>query len=326
MKRLLESIGPAFAGLLALALSMTAGAQEFPSKPIRILIPYTPGTQSDVVARMISVPLTERLKQQVIVDNRPGAGGTIGIVALKQSAPDGHTIGVLVSANAVQPWIRKDMPFDVRKDFAPITLIYFSPLVMTVADSFPAKNLAEFIAYARANANAKKLFFGSTGIGTTTHLAGELLNQAAGISVTHVPMKGSPELYPPIFSGDLQVAFDGLTTPRAFIDAGKLRVIAVTSRQRMSRLPQVPAISETYAGFDVVAWTGFAAPAGTPRQAVERLTSEIRAILNAPDFRKRVEDLGVEVGGITSAEFTQMIQENYEKFGRAIQAAGIKPE
>ena len=315
-------IFPVGAGLLA--ISIAAGAQEFPSKPIRILMPYTPGTQSDVVARMLAVPLTERLKQQVIVDNRPGAGGTIGITALKQSAPDGHTIGVLVSANAVQPWIRKDMPFDVRKDFAPITLIYFSPLVMTVADNFPAKTLAEFVAYAKSN--PKKLFFGSIGIGTTTHLAGELLNQVAGISVTHVPLKGSPELYPPMFSGDVHMAFDGFTTPRAFIESGKLRVIAVSSKQRMSMLPQIPAIAETYAGFDVVAWTGFAAPAGTPREAVERLTSEIRAILNTPDFRKRIQDMGVEPGGISSAEFVQLIQDNYEKFGRAIQAAGIKPE
>jgi tripartite-type tricarboxylate transporter receptor subunit TctC len=310
--------------LLALLGVSGAFAQDFPTKPIRILVPYTPGTQSDVVARMIAVPLGDRLKQQVIVDNRPGAGGTIGISALKASPPDGYTMGVLVSANAVQPWIRKDMPFDIRKDFAPITLMYYSPLVMTVSASFPAKTLAEFIAYARSNPG--KVFFGSTGIGTTTHLSGELLNQAAGISMSHVPMKGSPELYPPIFSGDLQVAYDGLTTPRAFIDAGKLRVIAVTSKRRMSVLPQVPAIDETYPGFDVSAWTGLAAPAGTPRDIHTRLTNEIRAIIQSPEMNKRIADLGVEPGGNTAAEFTQLISDNYEKFGRAIQAAGIKPE
>jgi len=299
-------------------------AQDYPTKPIRILMPYTPGTQSDIVARLIGGPLSEKLKQPVIVDNRPGGGGTVGITALKAAAPDGYTIGVLVSGNAVQPWLRKDMPFDIRADFAPLTRLYYSPLVMTVPANAPFRTLAEFITFVRGNPG--KVFFGSTGIGTTTHLAGELLNQAAGVKMTHVPMKGSPELYPPLFSGDLQTAFDGYGTPKSMIESGRLRVIAVTSAKRMSLLPQVPTVAETYPGFDVVAWTGFAAPAGTPRAAVEKLAGEIRTILFSPEINKRLTEMGVEPGGETPAEFTKMIAENYEKFGRAVQAAGIKPE
>lgn len=301
-----------------------ASAQEFPNKPIRLIVPYTPGTQSDVVARMLATPLSARLKQQVVVDNRPGAGGTIGISALKQAAPDGYTIGILVSANAVQPWIRKDMPFDIRKDFAPLTLLYYSPLVMTVPASSAAKSLGEFITHAKANPG--KIFFGSTGIGTTTHLSGELLNQVAGIAMTHIPMKGSPELYPPMFNGDMQAAFDGYTTPRPFVEAGKLRILAVTSKQRMSTLPQIPAIAETYPGFDVSAWTGVAALAGTPKDVLDRLSQDIRASLNAPDLKKRIAELGVEPGGVSSAEFSQQIIDNYEKFGQVVKAAGIKQE
>lgn len=315
----------AYLAFLALgAGSINAHSQDFPNKPVRIIVPYTPGTQTDVVARMVANHLTDRFKQQVVVDNRAGAGGSIGIAALKTAPADGYTIGVLVSANAVQPWIRKDMPFDIRKDFAPITLFYFSPLVMMVPASHPARNLAEFIAHVRSNPG--KVFYGSIGIGTTTHLAAELLAQSAGVTMTHVPMKGSPELYPPMFSGDTQMAFDGYTTPRAFIEAGKLRVIAVSSKARMPILPQVPAISETYPGFDVVAWTGVAAPAGTPKEAIDRLTDEIRGAIQSPEMRKRLTDLGVQPGGVSSTEFAQLIQDNYEKFGKAIQAAGIKPE
>jgi len=319
--------GRILGSILTMALSVgttVASAQTFPDRPIKILVPYTPSSPTDNMTRMVASVLSERIRQTVLVDNRPGAGGTIGILALKNSPPDGYTIGVLVSGNVVQPWLVKDTPFDVRKDFTPLTSLYVSPLVMIVPASAPGRTLAEFIANAKTRPG--KIFFGHAGVGTTTHLAGELLNQVAGISMVHVPYKGTPETLPPLMNGDTQTAFSGYSTPKALVEAGKLRVLAVASAKRIPILPDIPSIAETYPGFDVQAWTGFAAPAGAPSQAMERLAAEFRAVVQAPAMRTRFLDLGLVPGGETPAEFARMIEESYTTFGKVIQTAGIKPQ
>jgi tripartite-type tricarboxylate transporter receptor subunit TctC len=315
-------------GAIALAFAASvlapAQAQDFPSRPLRIIVPYGTGTGVDIVARQVAGPLSERIKQQVIVENRPGGSAIIGVTALKQAAPDGYTIGILVSANAAQPWLIKDIPFDIRKDFVPLTLLYSGPLVLTVTQSFPAKNLAELVAYAKANPG--KLNYGSLGIGTTTHLAAELLKQVAGIDGTNVSYKGSADIHNAVAAGDVQMSFDNYVSPRPLVDAGRLRPIATTSLTRMPALPNVPTLAETYPGVEMAFWTGFAAPPGTPPAIVERLTAELRAVLQSPDLKRRMAETGSEIGGTTPAEFARRIETDYEKFGKLIRGAGIKPE
>jgi tripartite-type tricarboxylate transporter receptor subunit TctC len=310
--------------MLALSGASAAAAEDFPAKPVRIIVPYGAGTGVDITARILAPQLSSRLKQAVIVENRDGAGATIGVNALKRATPDGYTIGIIVSANTAQPWLMKSMPFDVRTDFMPIAMIYTAPLVMVVPQAFPATSLAEFIAYAKANPG--KLFFGSIGAGTTTHLAAELLKQVAGIDLVHVPFKGSAEMHNAVAAGNLQLAFDNYISPKPLVDAGRLRVLATTSLRRMAVLPQVPAIAEAYPGFELALWTGFAAPLGTPQQAFDRLALEIRGALQSAEFGKRLTQIGSESNLMPAAEFSQRIAADYENFGRIIRAAGIKPE
>ena len=315
------------AGLVLVVLALAAAAvcaQDFPTRPVRIIVPYGSGTGIDIVARLVSRPLGERLRQPVIVENRPGGSAMIGVNALKQAAPDGYTIGILVSANAAQPWLVKDIPFDIRKDFMPMTLMYSAPLVMTVPQEFPAKTLGEFIAYAKANPG--KIFYGSLGVGTTTHLSAELLKQVAGFEATNVPYKGSAEMHNATAAANVQMTFDNYVSPRPLVDAGKLRALAITSLQRSATLPAVPAIAETFPGVEISLWTGIAAPLNTPKDAFDLLTTEIRAILHTPEIRKRLADTGSEAGGTSPAEFAQLIATSYEKFGKVIRSAGIKAE
>lgn len=311
------------AGTLLLAgAAQLACAQS--ARPVKIIVPYGPGTGSDIMARVVAQHWAERTKQPVIVENRTGAGAIVGMTALKQAAPDGATVGIIVSANAAQPWLIKDIPFDIRRDFTPITLMYSGPLAMTVNPSVPASNLAEFVTYAKANAG--KVFYGSLGVGTTTHLAAELLAQAAGIQITNVPYKGSGDMHTAVASGTVQMSFDNYVSPKPLVDAGRLRVIAVTSRERLAAIPQVPTLGETYPGVELNLWTGFAAPAGLPREVLDRLATDIRGAIQEPEVQKRIAATGANPGGGTPAEFTALIAGDYEKFGRIIRNAGIKPE
>lgn len=308
--------------LTALLLPGAASAQGFPNRPIKVIVAYSAGTGSDIVARIIAPPLSERLKQPVIIENRVGAGGIVGTQALKQSAPDGYTIGVIVSGNAIQPFLVKDMPFDIRKDFVPLTLMYSGPVVMTVPPTVPAKTLGEFITWAKANPG--KVFFGSVGTGTTSHMAGELLKQLAGIDMNVVPFKGTPEVYAAMFTGDVHMLFDNYATPRPHVEAGKLRVLAVASARRWPTLPNTPTVAETFPGFEVRFWTGFAAPAGTPKDITDKLAADITAVMNSPEVNKRIADTSVDPGGGTPAEFAQLIASDMEKWSKVVQRAGMK--
>ena len=311
--------------VIALALPATvAWAQSFPSRALKVIVPYSAGTATDVITRMVTNGLSERIKQPVVVENRLGAGGIVGLTALKNSPPDGYTMGIIVSANAVQPWLMKDLPIDIKKDFMPVTLTYSGPLVMTVPASCPAQTLAEFISYAKANPG--KIFYGSVGTGSTAHMAGELLKQAAGFDMSVVPFKGTPEVYAAMLGGNVHAIFDNYLVPKPLIDAGKLRLLGVASRARWPRLPQAPTIAESFPGFEVVFWTGFAAPQGTPREPFEKLAVEVRAVINTPEIRQRITDTGVDAGGNTPAEFSQMITAEVEKWGKVVKGAGMKQE
>jgi tripartite-type tricarboxylate transporter receptor subunit TctC len=305
-------------------IMVSAAAQGFPERPIKILVPYSAGSTTDIIARLIATALAERTKQTVVVENRIGAGGIVGLKALQASPADGYTIGLVVSGNAVQPWLMKDMPFDVRKDFTPLSLMYVGQYLLMVPPELPPQNLAEFLAYLKSN--PKKVFFGSSGAGTTTHLAGELLKQMGGVEMTHVPFKGSPEVFNAMFSGSVQAYFDLYGTAKPLIDAGKVRPLATSGKTRMASLPNLPALAEALPGFEVLVWTGFAVPNGTPPNVVAKLTTELRAVMQAPELRKRLADMGVEPGGGTSAAMAIFVAAEYEKWGKTIQAAGIKPE
>jgi tripartite-type tricarboxylate transporter receptor subunit TctC len=311
---------------IALFSAATAvAAQSFPARQVSIIVPYPAGSTTDIIARMIATPLAQRLGQPVVIENRSGAGGAVGVRALKQSQADGYTIGLIVSGSVIQPHLQKaEMPFDVRTDFVPLSLMYSGLYMLNVAPSFPAKTMAEFVTYAKAN--PQKIFFGSSGQGTTTHLSGELLKQLAGIEMTHVPFKGSPEVYAAMLSGDIQAAFDLWGTSRPMIESGRVRALGVTSKTRNAALPQYPAIAETVPGYEVLVWTGFAAPLGTPPAAVNRLVTELRAVMDQPELKTRLTNMGVDIGGNSPTEFAQFVRDEFDKWGKAIKASGMTPQ
>ena len=299
-------------------------AQEYPSKPIQIIVPYSAGSTTDIIARLIAPHLSEKLKQPVSIDNRTGGGGAVGVNALKQAPKDGYTIGLVVSGNVIQPWLSNNMTFDIRKDFVNMTLMYAGPYILTVPPNFPSNNFAEFLTYTKANSG--KLFFGSSGPGTTTHLAGELLKQLTNVDMTHVPYRGSPQVVAGMLSGDVQVYFDLYGTVKPLLDAGRVRALAVTGKSRMSTLPNLPPVADTLPGFEVLAWTGFSAPLGTPKDITDKLTITLRSVFQIPEVQKRIQALGVEPGGNSPAEFSQYINEEFDRWGKIIQTAGIKSQ
>lgn len=312
------------AAIAATLASLPLHAQPYPSKPIRVVVPATPGTGQDLITRVISAKLSERLQQPIIVENRAGAGAIVGVSYLKNAPPDGYTLGLVTSANSVQPWLIKNLPFDLRKDFSVLTLSYTVPLIMVVPENFPAKTVPEFVAYAKENAG--KLFFGTVGVGSTGHLTGELFKQMAGIDMTAVPFKGIPEAVAAMAGGHIGLFFSDYTAVQALVESRRARVLAVASKQRMAALPNVPSFSEYYPGFEVVGWTGFAAPFGTPKEIVDKLATELIAVIRMPDVRKQIADTGVEPSGITPTEFAALIASDIQKWGPVAQKAGLKME
>ena len=298
-------------------------AQTYPSKPLRVIVPSVAGTGSDVLTRIVVARLAERLKQTIVVENRAGAGAVIGVNYLKNAAPDGYTIGVLQSANTIQPWLVKDLPFDVRKDFAPLILTYTVPLVMVVPDTLPAKTVADFVAFAKAGPG---VFYGTTGIGATGHLSAELLKQLGNFDMTVIPFKGTPELINAAMSGSVHMYFDAYSSSKGLVESGRLRVLAVTSGHRMNTLPNVPSLSETFPGFEVIGWVGLAAPLGTPKEIVERLSFELAAVMRMPDIRKQLSEGGAEPSGLSPSEFAELIAADTQKWGKVVAAAGLKKE
>ena len=317
----------ALRGLVASGLAaaaMLASAQSFPDRPIHLIVPYSSGSITDVIARLAAAGLAERLKQPVVIDSKTGAGGIIALKALQAARPDGYTLGLIPSGSVVQPWLMKDMPFDVRKDFQALSLLYAGPLMLVVPPQTPVQTLPEFLAWAKANPS--KVFYGSSGAGTATQLSAELLKQAAGIEMTHVPFRGSAEVYTAMLSGNVNAYFDLYGTARPMIDGGKVRVLGVTSARRLPVLPDVPAIAELLPGYEVLGWTGFAVPNGTPKEVVDKLAAALQATLRAPELSRRLLDMGVEPGGNTPAEMSRFIAAEYDKWGQITRRAGMKPE
>jgi tripartite-type tricarboxylate transporter receptor subunit TctC len=301
-------------------------AQNYPTKPVRMIVPFPPGGATDLLARVVAQKLTEILGQQVVVDNRPGAGGTIGSRLMLDAQPDGYTILTsTVSTHAIGPHLYAKPPYDPMKDFAAITELSSTPTVLMVSGTLPAASLKDFIALAKARAG--QLNYGSSGVGTQFHLSGELLKLQTGINMTHIPYKGTALVYPDLFSGQVSMLFDTLSVAIPFIKAGRVKALGVTGTQRTPALPDVPTIAEAgVPGFYAGLWLGMWGPAKLPRDITERLSADAAKLLKLPDVEERLASQGMEPIGNTPAQFAEFVRKENETWSKVVKAAGVKAE
>jgi tripartite-type tricarboxylate transporter receptor subunit TctC len=319
---LLPLLALAFVALVS--ASPGAIAQTYPTKPVKLVVPFPPGGSLDTTGRLLAQKLTEAWGQPVVVENKPGAGGNIGADLVAKSAPDGYTIlmGAL-STHAVNPSLYAKMPYDAAKDFAPITLIAITPNVLVVNAASPVNNVREFIAYAKANPG--KLSFGSGSSGSAGHLAGELFKVETGTDAVHIPFKGGAPATQALLAGDTQFMFDNLANAMAQVKAGKLKALAVTTAKRSPLVPDLPTMAEAgLPGFDISTWYGLFAPAGTPPAIVARWNADVTRILNSPDVRARLVADGAEPAPNTPEQFAQMIASELTKYARIVKISGAK--
>ena len=300
-------------------------AEEFPTKPIRMLVPFAPGGGADIVARMIGPRLTERVGQSVIVDNRPAAAGIVAAEMAARATPDGHTLFVATSNHVANPAFMDKLPYDTLNDFAPVTLAVISPLVVTIHPSLPANNLQEFINYAKANPG--KLNYGSTGAGGPPYLAIELLNYMAKIKITHIVYKGISLVVTANLSNEIQVSAPNLFTGLPHVRGGKLRALGITSAKRSAVAPDWPTIAEAgLPGYEASIWYGFLAPAKTPQPVIARLNREITSILQSPNVKQTIVAQGGEVVGSTSAKFDKLLRDDVARIAALVKTAGLRAE
>jgi tripartite-type tricarboxylate transporter receptor subunit TctC len=303
-----------------------AGEPAWPSKPVRIIVPGAPGQAGDILGRWVAERLTPLLGQPVVIDNKPGAGGSIASEAAQRSAPDGYTLLLVNQGSmALNPHLSAHLRYDPLVDFAPITRLVFGSLVLAVGRDFPATSVAELVRLAKARPG--ELSYGSPGIGSPPHLASALFTRAAGIEATHVPYKGGGGLSTDLLAGRLTWSIEGTSVHLPMIKAGRLRALATTGLQRKSSLPDVPTLAESgLPGFEFVAWQGVVAPAATPKPVLERLYAEIAKVLASADAREWFGSLGSDPGGEPPAVFAAFIRAEHAKWGKVIREAGIKAE
>ena len=312
----------ALASLVAIATS--ASAQNYPNKPIRLVVPFPPGGTTDILARQVGERLAATLGQPVVIDNRPGAAGNVGSEIVAKSAPDGYTLLLCtVSSHAINPGLYSKLPYDHIKDFAPIVLVARVPNVLEVTPSLPVNTVGDLIKLAKERPG--QLNFASSGSGTSIHLSGELFKTMAGVDMVHVPYKGSAPALVDLVSGQVQLMFDNLPSSIAQIRGGKLRAIAVTSAQRAPALPDIPTIAESgLPGFEATSWFGVLAPAGTPAEIVKRLNAEIDKWLQSPEAKEKLLAQGAVAAGGSAEEFAAYIRAETEKWAKVIKASGAK--
>ena len=315
-------------GALALACAVSASAQApYPNHPVRIVVPFPAGGTTDILARETAQKLTQSLGQPFVVENRPGAGGNIGADLVAKSAPDGYTMLMgTVGTHAINPSLYEKMPYDHVKDFVPVVLVAGVPNVLVVNPSLPVKTVQELIAYAKANPG--KLNFASSGSGTSIHLSGELFKTMTGVSMQHVPYKGSSPALADLVGGQVQLMFDNLPSSLALIKAGKLRAIAVTSLTRSTALPDVPTIAESgLPGFEASSWFGLLAPAGTPRDVVTKVNGEVAKWLATPEAKEKLAAQGAIVAtGLAPEDFVRHIASETAKWQKVVKESGAKVE
>jgi tripartite-type tricarboxylate transporter receptor subunit TctC len=308
------------------ALAATGGksrAQAYPAKPVRIVVGFVAGGNFDIVARLLGQSLSEQLRQPVIVENRPGASSNIGTEAVIRAPADGYTLLLGGAVNAVNATLYDNLGFNFISDLAPVAGVVRFPNVMTVGASFPAKTVAEFIAYAKANPG--KINHGSSGNGTTQHLAGELFKTLTGVDFLHVPYKGGSQAISALLGGQVQVLFEALPPSIPHIRSGQIRALGVTTATRSAALPDLPTVGEFVPGYEASGWNGLCAPKNTPADIIEKLNKLVNASLADPQLKARLADLGATTLGGSAADFGKLIAEETEKWGKVIRAAKIKP-
>ncbi len=312
-------------GMSGAVLCADACGQAYPSKPIRLIVPYAPGGGVDIVARALAQELTKRMGQQIIVDNRTGAGGNIGSDVVAKATPDGYTLLIASPANAINPSLYTKMPFNPARDLAPVALIATVPAVLLASPALPVKTVKELVALAKAKPGT--LNFGSGGSGTTEHLAGEMLNALAGISMQHVPFKGGAAVLPDLISGQISIFFVNQPFALPYIKAGTVKALGVASDERSAALPDVPTLAEAgLADFRVSVWYGIMAPAGTPKAIVAQLNREIVAALAAPELRDRLQAMSLKPLPGTPEMFVAFFADEMTRWARVVKASGAKAD
>jgi len=313
------------AGLAALpGLARPALAQAYPSRPVKLVVPFTAGGSTDLIGRIMCQFLTDRLGQSFVVENRPGGGTNIGTQAVHNSPPDGYTLLFTVTTHTINPSLYKTLPFDFKRDFVQVAGLAELPLVLSVHPSLPVKTAAEFIAYCKAHPG--KVTLASFGARTVSHLVIELIKSSTGIEVLHVPYAGGSAMMIDMLPGRIQAGVDALPNQLPHIKSGAVRALAIMSTARTPALPEVPTLAEVIPSFDVSGWTGVAAPHGTPEPIVERLNREINAGLDDPGVRKRFDEVGAVPFKLTTAEARSRITSDIEKWAKVVKAAGIEPQ
>ena len=308
--------------LVTSAVATCAFAQAWPNKPISLVVPFPPGGTTDVLARAIGQQLSTSLGQPVIVESKPGAGATIGADFVAKSKPDGYTFLMGAVRHTIATTVYKKLPYDFQKDFAPVSIVALVPNVLTTNATVSAKSVAELLALAKAQPG--KLTYGSNGNGTAQHLIGAQFESMGKVALVHVPYKGSGPLATDLLGGQISMSFDTITPVLPHIKAGKLRALAVTTAKRSPALPDVPTLDEAgLKGFNLGTWFGVLAPTGTPAPIVERMNREIARIVALPDFKKKMEEIGAEPIGNTSAQMAQQIKEDTERYAKLVKDAGV---
>jgi tripartite-type tricarboxylate transporter receptor subunit TctC len=305
-------------------MSRFARAQTYPTRPVRLIIGYPPGGSADVTARLMGQWLSERLGQTFVIESRPGAATNIATEAVVHAPPDGYTLLLVAPANAINVTLYEKLNYNFVHDIAPVAGLIRFPNVMEVNPSVPAKTVPEFIAYAKANPG--KLNMASSGNGSTIHVSGELFKMMTGISMIHVPYRGGAPALTDMISGQVQVMFDNVPTSIEFIRAGKLRPLAVTTAQRSEVLPDLPTVADFVPGYEASAWYGVGAPKGTPAEIIDKLNSEINAILANPKTKSRFAELGASLIGGSPADFGRLVVEETDKWGKVVRFSGAKPD
>jgi len=308
----------------ALVPAAPAAAQSYPTRPVRWIVPYPPGGATDIMARLIGNRLSEKLGQQFVIENKPGAGNNIGTEQVVNSPPDGYTVLLVNPANAINASLYAKLNFNFIRDIAPVAGISRVPNVMTVNPNVPAKTVAEFIAYAKANPG--KVNMASSGNGTSVHLSGEMFKALTGVEMQHVPYRGSAPAMTDLIAGQVQVIFDNMPSVLQHIKAGSLRALAVTTASRSSELPDVPTVAETVKDYEASAWFGMGAPKGTPPEIVDKLNKEINEILAEPAIVKRIAELGGVPIVTTPKGFGDIVQAETDKWEKVVKFAGAKVE
>jgi tripartite-type tricarboxylate transporter receptor subunit TctC len=313
------------AGAAALpAASRIARAQAYPSRPVRLIVPFAPAGGADTIARLMGQWLSERLGQPFIIENRPGGGANIGTEAVVRASPDGYTLLIAGGYNAINATLYNKLNFNFIRDITAVAGIVVYPDIMLVNPSVPANTVPEFIAYAKANPG--KLTVASSGIGSPGHVAGELLKMMAGVDMVHVPYRSAGLALTDLLAGQVQVGFPSLPSAIEYVRAGKLHALAVTTATRSEALPDIPSVGEFVPGYEASGWFGIGAPKNTPADIVEKLNKEVNAGLADPKLKARLADLGGDVLALSPADFGKLIADETEKWGKVIRAANIKPE